>query len=256
MEVDIESALREGVRRTVARNGLLLVGIVYVLGVVSGLFGPRRPAGAMPGGGPGPAAGLGDIGAAVQPVVPVSPVLAGLIGFVFSLASIVVTIGALRVFLGDETERLPTEVFTRRIGWTFLNFLVGAIVFGIAVGIGFVLLVVPGIFLMVSLAFWTVYVVEEDENFFDGFRRSWSLTSGHRLRLFALGLVVLVLTFLVSALFGAVGAFLGSVVRVLGVVVAQVGNAFTTVFVSATLAAAYKQLQGQGTADTIGGLTG
>ena len=59
MTVDIGDVLSEGLSRTTARNGLVLVGLVYVLGVISGLFGPRRATltpgpGAGPGPGPGP----------------------------------------------------------------------------------------------------------------------------------------------------------------------------------------------------------
>ncbi|MFB6304479.1 MAG: hypothetical protein ABEH47_04885 [Haloferacaceae archaeon] len=239
MTIDIAGAVKRGVRRTVASNGIVLVGVVYVLGVVSGLFGPRRPAGGPPG---FPA----DAPVAPpQAVIPVSPVVAAVISFVFALASLVVAIGAIRIFLTDETERVPTDAFTRRLVPAFVNVFLGGIVFAVAVFVGFLLLVVPGIFLLVSLAFWTVFVVEEDVNFIEGFRRSWRLTKGRRLRLFLLGLVVFVVIFLVNVVFGLVGAVLGSVAAVLSVVVSQIGGAFTTVFTWATLAAAYDQLQGE-----------
>jgi hypothetical protein len=251
MTVDIGDVLSRAVRRTVARNGLVLVAIVYVLGVISGLFGPRRPPTAPgPGGLPGGAEM--PMGGGVEPVIPVSPLVAAVIGVVFALLSLFLTIGAFRIFLTDERQSLPTEAFTRRIGWVLLNVVVGGVVFGVAVAIGLVLLIVPGIFLMVALAFWTVVVVDEDASFVRGFRRSWELTSGRRLRLFLLGLVVLVIGFVVNLIFGAVGGMLGFFVPVLGVVVGQIGGAFTTVFTWAALAAAYRQLPG--TADVAGGV--
>lgn len=251
MALDIGDALSRGVRRTVARNGLVLVGIVYALGVVSGLFGPRRPPtapepGGLPGGTDLP------MTAAPDPVIPVSPVVAAVVGLVFALLSAALTVGALRIFLTDERRRLPAEAFTRRLGWTLLNVVVGGVVFGIAVGIGLLLLIVPGIFLMVALAFWTVIVVDDGASFVEGFRRSWRLTSGRRLRLFLLGLAVFVAVLVVNLVFGFVGGLLGFLVPVLGLLVGQVGSAFTTVFVWATLAAAYRQLAG--TADPAGGM--
>jgi len=84
-----------------------------------------------------------------------------------------------------------------------------------------------------------------------GFRRSWRLTSGRRLRLFLLGLVVFVAVVVVNLVFGAVGAVLGFLSPALSLVVGQVGSAVTTVFVWATLAAAYRQLDGG--ADPAGG---
>ncbi|MFB6301412.1 MAG: hypothetical protein ABEH78_00910 [Haloferacaceae archaeon] len=252
MTVDVGDVLSRAARRTAARNGLVLVAIVYVLGVVSGLFGPRRPPGPGPGGLPGGAEM--PMGGAPGPVIPVSPLVAAGIGAVFALLSAFLTVGALRIFLTDEREHLPTEAFTRRIGWVLLNVVIGGIVFGLAVAIGLVLLIVPGVFLMVALAFWTVVVVDEDTSFVTGFRRSWRLTSGRRLRLFLLGLVVLVIVFVVNLAFGAIGGLLGFFTPVLGVVVGQIGGAFTTVFTWAALAAAYRQLGG--TADVAEGVAG
>lgn len=214
----------------------MLVGIVYVLGVLSGLFGPSRPEGA-PSGFPADAPV-----APPEPVVAVSPLVAALITLLFTLLSAVVAIGALRILLTDETERLPSEAFTRRFGPALLNLLVGGLVFAVAVAVGFVLLVVPGVFLLVSLVFWAVFVVDEDVNFIEGFRRSWGLTSGHRLRLFLLGLLVILVVLVVNVLFGILGLLLGTVAALLGVLVGQIGGAFVTVFSWATLAAAYDQL--------------
>jgi len=123
-----------------------------------------------------------------------------------------------------------------------LNYVVGSIVFAIVVGLGFVALVIPGIFLLVTLAFWTVFVAVEDETFVAGFRRSWALTRGHRLRLLLLGITVLLLTIAVSAVFSLGGVVGGPVGSFLGAVGAAIAGAVTTVFSLAALAAAYNQL--------------
>ncbi|MFB6281291.1 MAG: hypothetical protein ABEH40_04675 [Haloferacaceae archaeon] len=251
MTLDIGDVLSRAARRTVARNGLILVGIVYVLGVLSGLFGPRRPD-AAPGPGGLPAGTDLPTAAAPDPVIPVSPAVAAVVGLVFALLTATVSIGAFRVFLTDERERLPAEAFTRRLAWTLLNVVVGGVVFGIAVGVGLLLLVVPGVFLAVALAFWAVIVVDEGVSFVAGFRRSWRFTGGHRLRLFLLGLVVFVAVLVTNLVFGAVGGLVGFFLPALGVLVGQIGSAFTTVFVWATLAAAYRDLGGA--ADPAGGM--
>lgn len=81
---------------------------------------------------------------------------------------------------------------------------------------------------------------------------SWGLTRGHRLRLFLLGVAVVVIAIVVSALFGVAGIVGG----VIGTVIAQIGSALTTVFTLGTLAAAYEQLvtlpteESTGTTDT------
>ncbi|MFC6731802.1 MULTISPECIES: hypothetical protein [unclassified Haladaptatus] len=236
MPINIEAALRRGVNRTVARNGLLLVGVLFVVSTVNTIVGlgvTRWVAdrGVLPPEFPFP----GEIGAAP---LAVPPVVGGLVSLLAGLATIVLTIGALRTFVSDETERLPGANFTQNIVWPGVNFFVGVIVFAIIVGIGFVLFVIPGIFLLVALAFWTVYVATEDRNFIAGMQESWALTRGHRLRLFLLGVAVVLIELVVSAVFG-IGGVAGGVV---GVVITQVGSALTTVFTLATLAAAFNQL--------------
>ena len=231
MPVSITSILKEAANRSVKRNGLILMGILFVLSLFSGLLG----------------AGLVQY-AGNQQFVPVDgqttalvvlpPLVAGLLSLVVGLVSLVVSIAAIRVFVSDETERLPRAYFTRNMGWAALNFIVGAIVFGIAVGLGFVALIIPGIFLLVSLFFWSAFVAVEDQNFIEGFRSSWGLTKGHRLKLLLLGIVVALIGAVVGAVFG-VGAVGGAFV---GFVFAQVASAIVTVFSTAALAAAYTEL--------------
>ena len=236
MQINIEAVLRRGVNRTVARNGLLLVGILFVVSTVNAIVGlgvARWVAnrGVFPTGLPFPR----GTGAAVFAV---PPGVGGLVSLLAGLATVVLTIGALRLFVSDETERLPREHVTRNLVWPGLNFIVGTVVFAVIVGFGLVLFVVPGVFLLVALAFWTVYVAVEDRGFVAGMRESWALTRGRRTRLFLLGVAVVLVQILVSAVFGIGGPALG----VVGVVLAQAGSALATVFALATLAAAYEQL--------------
>ena len=244
MTFDIEGVLRQGISRTVARNGLLLAAVLFVVSAVNAIVGL------------GVSRWVADRG--VLPMMPpfqagvdaalfsVPPAVGGLVSLLASLVTLALTIGAIRTFVSDETDRLPRANFTEDLVWPGLNFIVGAIVFGVVVGIGFVLLVIPGIFLLVTLVFWTVFVAVEDENFVDGMRSSWALTRGHRLRLFLLGVAVIIVEIVVSAVFGIGGLASGLV----GVVFAQAGSALTTVFSLATLGAAYNQLVALPEADT------
>lgn len=236
MPVAIEAALRRGVSRTLARNGLLLAGVWFVVSGVNALVGLGVSRWLMrqdgfPAGVPVPP------GTVREGLIAIPPAVGGLVSLLAGLATVVLTIGALRTFTTDETERLRGEHFTRNLIWPGLNFIVGAVVFGIVVGIGFALLVIPGLFLLVSLVFWTVYVAVEDENFIEALGDSWSLTRGHRLRLFLLGVAVVIINIIVSAVFG-----LGAIGGAIGLIIAQVGTALTSVFGLATLAAAYDDL--------------
>jgi hypothetical protein len=244
MPVHVESVLRRGIDRTVARNGLLLASVLFVVSTVNAVvgLGVQRwvasrgvfPTGVPFSRGTDPALSR-EVGAALFAV---PPAIGAIVSLLAGLATIVLVIGALRTFVSDETERLSREQFTRNVVWPGLNFLVGTVVFGVVVALGFVFFVVPGIFLLVALVFWTVFVAVEDRNFVEAMQASWGLTRGHRLRLFLLGVAVAVVGLVVSAVFGVAGLVGG----VVGVVFAQAASALTTVFTLATLAAAYEQL--------------
>ncbi|WP_228546262.1 hypothetical protein [Halegenticoccus tardaugens] len=229
--MNVTDVLKTGASRSVERNGLFLMGIVFVLSAVNGLlgFGIARWAAEQGGGTAAPQS---------DPAILLAVGLAGLLSLAIGVATIVVSIAAIRVFVSDETERLPREYFTRNVGWATLNFIVGAIVFGIVVALGFVALILPGIFLLVTLAFWSVYVAVEDQNFVRGFRSSWALTRGYRLDLVLLGVAVLLVTLALNVVFG-VGNLAGAGV---GLVFAQIGSAIATVFSTAVLATAYNEL--------------
>lgn len=246
MSLDIGGLVREGFDRTVSRNGLLLVVVFYLVGVPSAIASSelnRQLVGeAMTA--PTPAPGTTPAGPGLG--LPVS--VAALLTVVLSIVSVVLLVGAIRTFLGEDTETLDPSDFTDNIVWLFVNILVGGIVFGILIAIGFALLVIPGIFLLVSLFFWNYVIIDEGANFVEGFQRSWSLTSGNRLELFLLGVVIAVIGLLINVVFGIPGAFLPDLAAPL---VGQIGSAFATVFFYATGARTYLALTGEdgGTAD-------
>jgi len=240
MAINIESALRTGFSRTVARNGLLLAVLLFVVSAVNAIvgLGIARWVSArdiLPVNAPFPP----EVGAAIFAV---PPVLGGFVSLALGIVTIVLTIGAIRTFVSDETERLPSAYFTENMVIPGLNFFVGTIVFAIVVAIGLVFLVVPGIFLLVTLAFWAVFVAVDDRNFIEGMQKSWALTRGSRFQLFLLGLAVVLINILVSVVFG-IGGLTGGLAEVL---VTEFTGAVTTIFSLATLAAAYNQLTAGG----------
>ena len=241
MPVSVTGILREGIARSVARNGLVLMGVLFVLSAINGLVGAG-------------AAQEARVSSGAGPLVSVPGVLAALFSLLTGLATLLVTLAAIRIFVSDETRRVPREALTRNGLRAVLNYVVGSVVFGVIVLLGLVALVIPGLFLLVTLAFWAVSVAVEDKNFLAGFRRSWALTRGHRLRLFGLGLVVVLSTTVVSvvlSLGGLFGGVLGSILLAVG---SAAGGAITTVFTFAVLAVAYNRLvaldEGNGTQST------
>lgn len=228
MDLDLEGILKRGLRRSVSRNGLLLMGALFVSYLAEELLGigvARSAAGQQP-----PPADPG----AVAP----SP-LAALLSLLLAVLGLLITIASIRVFVSDETERLPREYFTRNAFRAAINFVVGAIVFGIIVALGFVALVLPGIYLLVALGFWGAFVAVEDRNFVEGLRSSWRLTRGHRLEVFVLAVAGFLITVLISGVFGA-GAVVGGFAEV---VLAQAGAAVTAIVSTAIFAQTYVALR-------------
>ena len=224
MVFSIIDAMTDGFSRTTERNGLVLVAVFAVLALLNALvvpaeFGPTT--------GAEPASGLVGI-------------VAGLLSLVIGFVTIAAAIVALRTFASDETETIPREFRRRRIGMATLNAFVGTIVFVALVAVGGVFLLVPGLFLLVTLYYWSVFVAVEDQSFHRAFRSSWALTKGSRLRLFGLGLAVVVLGLVVNATAAVPTLLLGGAA---GLVLTQLVAATVTVYTIATTARAYDQLR-------------
>lgn len=240
MPVSIGQSLREGVTRAFSRNGILLIVAWTIISALSLLTYNSWFAAVY--------ADLPTEPMLFGPSLDISPVFAGIASLVLYLFSFIVMAGALRTFVTDNTQSLPGRHFTRNLGWMLLNLIVGFIVFYIALWIGFILLIIPGLFLLVSLFFWFVFVVVEDQNFYEAFQSSWATTKGHRWRLFGLGLIVTVAGWVIMGIPMAVSFALPEVgaLILLGIATSVYG-----VFSLATAARVYVQLTDGQSAESI-----
>jgi hypothetical protein len=235
MTVDIEAAIRGGFDRLLARNGLQFAGLFAILALLASLLSADLSAALYSEYVPAPRA-QAQVGPRLG--LPLAGAAGGLL--VLVLAQLVVSVAAIRTFVSDERERLVESYFTRRIGWVALNLIVGGFVFGLVLALGFVALIVPGFFLLVSLFFWNFHVAVEDEHFVAGFSTSWSLTKGNRLQLFVLGVIVVVFSMIVSVAGSAVGFVAPEIVSV---AISSILSGPLAVFSTATGADAYNQLR-------------
>ena len=236
MTLQIRRALGNGISKTLTGAGLgfvVLLGIAQIAFLASTntlteafLTGLDLPAGAA------------QSSTSVPLSLPVSVSVAGVLAFVLLLIFQVITVALIRVMVADQ-QTITQESYTRRMGWVVLNSIVAGIIVGVLTMIGFVLLVIPGLFLTVSLLFTTVYIADEDESFVSAIRNSWSLTSGNRWRLFGLYLAVMILFMLVSF---ATGFALPSG-SALALVVSSVLTTILVVYMMAVLTDAYRQLR-------------
>lgn len=110
-----------------------------------------------------------------------------------------------------------------------------AIVCGIAIGIGFMILVIPGLIIMTMVAVVIPVCMAERLGTMDAIKRSTDLTKGYRLKVFALLLIVLVASAIINGIInGIVGAIVPNVivVSVVSVAIGAVPMAFGYIMAS------------------------
>ena len=84
----------------------------------------------------------------------------------------------------------------------FIPYLIGYVIFGVAIILGYLLLIVPGIFLTVKLFLYMYLVVDKKMNGIDALKLSYEMTTGHFMELFLFFLSVLVINVIGLLLFG------------------------------------------------------
>ena len=91
---------------------------------------------------------------------------------------------------------------------------------GIIVGIGFIFVIVPGIFLFCKLAFVPYLVVDRKMGLGEAFSTSWKMTSGHSWKVFLIGL-------------------LGIPIMIAGLIVFGIGAIISMMWISTAFASLY-----------------
>jgi hypothetical protein len=240
MSLRIGAALQSGLTRLASRAGAALVVAYLVLYAVYQTAFNSLVAAAYA------RYGLDvSVQTAVDLPLPVAAAVVGVSMVVMSYLSVV----AVRTFVAGERGGIPRAFLTDGAAWATLNLLVGGFVFMILWVVGLVLLVVPGLFLLVSLVFMTMYVAVENENFVTAMRRSWGLARGNRLSIFGLLVVVLALGFAMGLGFSVLSfaVTLAGVPELLPLLTAVL-TAPVTMYNLAALSAAFDQLRnGAGT---------
>lgn len=267
MSLDIGKAFSEGFSRTFERNGIVLAavfaGIAFLttilfqtlsVGIVEAMLEFVRETSPEELGIPQEeyemtleeletaAAGVREQMPLAQPFS-ATAAAAGLL--VLALVAEAVSIVAVRLFETDETETIPRELVTRNILLATLNGFVGGIVVWGLIVIGLAFFVLPGIFVAVVFYFLRQEIAIKDKNFLQAMADSWRVTKGNRFEVFALGLVVVLISQLeiiagfTEILFTPAGA------AVLSALLAGVLG----VFGAAVVTRAYVQLDDESTAE-------
>jgi hypothetical protein len=258
MSLDIGEAFGEGFSRTFARNGLLLAAAFVVVALVTVVLSQTLMVGLLETmlesfQGLSPQELNVDQGEYEQLLTdletqletaressplalgfPVGVAAGGLLAV--ALVAEAVSIVAVRVFAADAPDA-PGDVTDGLLLATLNGFVGGVVVWGLIV-VGSALLLLPGLFFAVAFYFLRQEIALKDKNFVQAMADSWRLTKGHRIGVFALGVVVAILT----QASGLVGSAVGFLSMIGGQVVAAVLGGLLAAFGAAVVTRAYVQL--------------
>lgn len=145
-------------------------------------------------------------------------VIVALIGMAASLVGTFWLQGAM-VFavqdVQDGTFDTPTGEVFRRVQPHLGTLVVAGILAGVGVGIGFVLLILPGLFLLTIWSLIAPAIVVEGKGVGDAFSRSRELVRGHGTTVFGIVLVTTLLTAVAGGVLRAIFSFLPRFLEIL-----------------------------------------
>lgn len=144
---------------------------------------------------------------------------------------ILVTIVAMRLMTIDETEEIPESLYKEQLLLPFVSMIVTGILYIVSVAIGAFILVLPGIFILISCCLYGFVIANQGGGPIKAFKTSWGLTRGNRLVF--LGLILVLIGF--NTLLGIGPAYVGlGVLGTLGIAfgltysLAVMGHVYTT----------------------------
>ncbi len=170
----------------------------------------------------------------------------------FLISSLVTMLGTLAILFVSLNPAKPTvgEAISLA-GGMLIFYLIQQILASFAVGLGMILLIVPGIYFAVKFSLsGMVAAGESQRNPIEMMRRSWQLTKGNSLRLFGLyllvGIAALVAMLVISLIIGGIlGMILpdGASAPAIAIVDTVLQTALSLVILHVSMAA-YRQLSG------------
>lgn len=168
-----------------------------------------------------------------------------LVGLLVALVGSLWVQGALTATVADVRDgRAEEDIETtyRRVRPTLVPLLAAGLLAGIGIAAGFVLLVVPGLFLLTRWVLVTPAVVLERLGAVDALRRSWRLVRGQGWTVFGVIVVTVFLALLAQLLFLALFAFLPTFLQ--NWIGGLVANSLTTPFLALAWTLMYFHLRG------------
>ena len=125
-----------------------------------------------------------------------APVLNVVASILFWVLHIVLDIGLVKIALKLTADQKPelADLFNHYpLFWKYLG---GAILSGLIILGGLILLIVPGIYFAVKLQFVTYLIIDQGLGPIDAIKKSWEITGGNFWNLFLFGLVIVLINVL------------------------------------------------------------
>lgn len=113
------------------------------------------------------------------------PTTASASSLLSSLVSLLINMSIIRVSL-KFADGQPVQFADLYQGFTVrkvINYIAASILYGIMVAIGFILLIVPGIYLALTYGQFSYAIIDKDLGILDAFKYSKQITSGQKLQL-------------------------------------------------------------------------
>ncbi len=131
------------------------------------------------------------------------PALNLIFNILIFVISFVLAIGTVQIFLKIYDEKQPSihDLYTVTPS-LFFRCLLGAILDGLIVLVGFLLFIIPGIILVIMLQFFLYIIVDKDFDSIEAIKESRRITSGYKWDLLLLYIVLAVLNLLGILCFG------------------------------------------------------
>jgi hypothetical protein len=162
----------------------------------------------------------------------------GIVGSLWVQGALTATVADIRDGRADD----DIETTYKRVRPFLGTLFVAGILAGLGIALGFVALIVPGLFLAARWSLVTPVVVLEKLGATDALRRSWELVRGHTWTVLGVVLVTLLLALVAHGVFAAVFLFLPNFLRNwIGGVIA---NSIVTPFVALAWTTMYFHLRG------------
>lgn len=141
-----------------------------------------------------------------------------------NVVSSILGLGVLRFFL-NIVDGKPTQISMLFTEWRkFFTYFIASLIYGLAVGVGLLLLIVPGIYIAIKYGYYQYAIVDRNMGILDSLNYSASITENSKMNLFVLGI-------------------LGFLIIIAGIIALLVGLVFALPLVYMASAVAYRWMQ-------------